>query len=262
MISFGWSDTIWQTPVSTWRPLLPTSRKYSNWSPASVSSLNLLLDTSTWIPHRQPEITQPKLNPLQTCSLLVNRTFSSSFFKAGIWEIALHSLPLCPGSAGSLFPHRVYSSYPSSAAAIIFVIFKLNDMISLSEMLLWLSTALRWESRSLCRMHQTLHGWAAASCLVIIPWHTRGPQMLTSWLGTQGPGLSSFPVTSEPLIPCSLWHKWFPLFYPHDKRFLVFKAHLRVSFLFSRLFLAGLSVFLRRSWNTSFKAFVEVYAVA
>ena len=50
------------------------------------------------------------------------------------------------GAQLPLFPHQLYSNYPSSAAAIIFVIFKLNDMISLSEMLLWLSTALRWES--------------------------------------------------------------------------------------------------------------------
>ena len=47
------------------------------------------------------------------------------------------------------------------------------------------------------------------------------------------------------------------LLYPHDK-LLVFKAHLRVSFLFSRLSLGEFSVFLQCSWrNTSFEAFVE-----
>lgn len=136
-----------------------------------------------------------KLILLETYSLLVNETIIS-FFDARSLEL----LPCVSHCSALVWATSVSSSYTNSssvAALVIFIVFKLNYMISLSEMLLWLCNILRIKSRFFCRTYQTFHHWTVVSCHILVP---NSPVCSKCSVGgqlTQFHGLSIFSITSE-----------------------------------------------------------------
>ena len=102
-----------------------------------------------------------------------------------------------------------------------------------------LFTARRWESKFPRRMHRTPPWWD----LCLLSCHCS----LTHQCAMHARSTTRNPVPWAEGLVSHVWafpHPAFSalnafLFYPHDK-LLVFKAHLRISFLFSRLLLATL----------------------
>lgn len=260
----SWSSLDDLTPFGKlmvlWLPLPPTSRRHSNLSPAYICSLGVLLDTSTWISQRKPEFNQSKLNH-QTQS-------SSNIFCFSEWNHRLLSLwsqkfgnsPvfLTALSCFSYLSFHAISYLNSSYTAVIdiSVILKLNDMISLSEML-WLYATVRTKSTCPYKTYQTLHSWTAASCLVLVPWDLCAQRMLCPLPVNQVPWAQHFlsHLWAFPLH-CSLCLKCFSRFYPRGKLLLVFKTHPKLSYFPD--YLTGISLFWQHSWKTSFKALVPL----
>lgn len=215
---------------------------------------------STWLRHEMSKCYWKKWCS-QTCSYRVATNFQlveNSFFEGWSLVITFPSSPLCPsGSTDSVCSTPALIPIPLPLSWCCHLRHIQITGYDFSEKLLGLSTARRWVSRFPGRMHWTPPWWD----LCLLSCHCS----LTHPCATHARSTTRNPVPWAEGLVSHVWvfpHPAFSalnafLFYPHDK-LLVFKAHLRVSFLFSRLSLAALSVFLQHSWrNTSFEAFVE-----